>query len=459
MSRRGVSTEQVRASLWFWPSVAAVGFVAVALSLLRYRPDPTSTVAEWTWPGQTSSATGVLQTVATSSMTAISLTFSLTVVALQLASQQFSPRLLRSFARDWLVQATMAVLVSAFAASVITLRAIDPERPLPVLAVLLCLLLGLASAGFLIAFVSHIVRRLRVDNMMRSVHEDTITSMYTAYAAHGEGPDLPGERLPGPLGGVLVPAWRSGFVRAIDPGPLVETARRHRVFLRLSVRPGDAVVKGAPVASVFPLEGAADGADAGDHVGVDGDVDVDGIARAMAEAVSLGFERTEEQDVSFGLRQLVDIAIKAISPAVNDPTTAAEALGYCADVLTHLEGRRLGAQVQRDDDGTAWVVLPDRDLHYYLDLTCAQPRRFGREEPTVLTAVLRLLRDAAACARDDEQRRLVAEQSRLVLAQMSDSMLEVDADSVRDMARRVDLALAGEVERAYADEAGETRSI
>ncbi len=104
-------------------------------------------------------------------------------------------------------------------------------------------------------------------------------------------------------------------------------------------------------------------------------------------------------------------------------------------------------------------MTPDRDLRYYLDLVCAQVRRFGRDEPTVLTAVLRLLRDVGACARDDEQRQEVRRQCGPVLQGMSAELLDDDADAVRDMGRRVELALAGELGPAYGDRAGETRSI
>jgi len=443
---QGSLRAQVHASVWLWPTAAAAGSFLLTLGLLVVRPDPASAVSEWAWPSDPGTAASLLQTVATASVTALSLTLSLTVVALQLASQQFSPRLLRSFARDGIVQATAAVLVSAFVAALTTLRGLDPERPLPVLALLLSYLLGLSAGALLITFMAHIVRRLRVDNMMAAVHHDAMTAMPGAYAPYGEGPEHPADDLPGPEEGALITARRSGFVRSVSPGPLVEAARRHRVVLRLGVRPGDSVVVGSPLASALPDQDMAR-------------VDVAALTSDVHDAVALGFERTEEQDVAFPLRQLVDIAIKAISPAVNDPTTAAESLGYCADLLVRLTGRRLGPQVQRDRDGTVRAVLPDRDFDYYLDLTCAQVRRFGRTEPTVLTALLRLLRDVGAQARDHQQRDAVARQCALVMAAMSPDLLDDDQEAVRDMARRVGLALRGEVDDAYRDRAGETRSI
>jgi uncharacterized membrane protein len=444
VSRRA-SSDQVRAAVWFLPVLGVAGAFLLTLALLTVRPAAGTAFAERVWPTDTATATSVLQGIATASMTAASLTFSLTVVALQLASQQFSPRLLREFARDRVIQLTMGVLVAAFVVPMTTLRGLDPDRPLPVLALLLSLVLGLASAVLLLVFVGHVVRALRVDTMMAAVHQDTRASILRSYPPREHDAERPGADLPGPSGGTLVPARRSGFVRTVEPGPLVGLAREHGVVLLLGLRPGDAVVVGAPVASAWSDDG--------------GHVDVDALADALHRGVDLGPERTEEQDAGFGFRRLVDIAIKAISPAVNDPTTAAEALGYCTDLLVLLQGRRLGPQVRRDEQGRPRLVLPDRDLRYYLDLTCAQVRRFGRAEPAVLTALLRLLRDCAVSARDDEQRAELERQLSLVLEEVSDELLADDVAAVQDLARRVRLALAGDVDGAYRDRAGETRSI
>lgn len=190
-----------------------------------------------------------------------------------------------------------------------------------------------------------------------------------------------------------------------------------------------------------------------------GEVDVDGIRAVFADAVEIGFERTVEQDAALGVRQLVDIAVKAISPGINDPVTAGHAVGYAADLLVRLLGKRLGEQAHTDEDGTVRVVTPDRDLRYYLDLICGPVRRFGRAEPIVLTALLRMLRDAAVATADDGQRADLARQVDLVVADMSRELLDDDQDAVRDLAARVRRALVGDVDAAYRDRAGETRSV
>lgn len=183
------------------------------------------------------------------------------------------------------------------------------------------------------------------------------------------------------------------------------------------------------------------------------------LADAVEHAVEMGFERTLEHDAALGLRQLTDIAVKAISPGINDPITAAHAIGYCTDLIARLQGRKLGPQQPLDDDGVPRLVTPDRDHRYYLDLVCAPIRRYGAGEPLVLTALLRMLRACAATARDDSQRTEIARQAALILETMDPGLIDSDAEEIHDFARRVDLALAGNLDDAFRDRAGETRSV
>lgn len=438
----------LRATLWFWPFVATVASAVVTCLLLMVRPDPTSAWAKWLWPSGVEAATALLQAVASSIMTATTLIFSLTVVALQLASQQFSPRLLREFARDRVTQVVLSVLISTFVVSVIGLRGMDSDGPLPVLVPAVVLFLGIGSALALLYFVGHIVKSLRVDTMMVSVHQEALRTVREGYPEYGDHSKDLHPNLPGPERGTLIPARRSGFVKAVRPQPLVQAAAECGVFARVGVRPGDQITVGTPLASIWT--------DAGGEVTGPAE---DRMSEVVAQAVEMGFERTLEQDAALGLRQLTDIAVKAISPSINDPITAAHALGYCADLLVQLQGRRLGPQQHTDDQGIPRLITPDRNHRYYLDLVCAPVRRFGSSEPLVLTALLRLLRDCSVAAREDAQRETIREQANLILDSMDADMLPYDADAVRSLAARVEMALQGNADDAYRDSAGETRSV
>jgi uncharacterized membrane protein len=438
---RRPSRESVRAAVWFWPSLTAFGTLALALVLLQIR----TPIDDHLWPGDTESATATLQTVATVVITATSLTFSLVVVALQLASQQFSPRLLREFARDKVIQSVLAVLVATFVYALTVLRGIDADKPLPALAVLVAFVLGIASAAALVSFLSHIARAIRVDTMMVAVHADTRAAMERGYPRKDEpGARAPDPALPGPDGGTPLRAHRSGFVQSVEVERLVREMAAHGAFVRVGVRPGDHVTRGTPVASAWPLEQS---------------LDTSALTAALGRAITYGYERTFEQDVAFGFRQLSDIAIKALSPGINDPTTAAHAVGYAADLLRELQGRQVGPAVFEDEGGTARLVMPDRDHRYYLDLVIAQLRRYSRREPAVLAALLAMLRDVATAVHTQEQREAVLLQVELVVGEMDAELAEVDKQYVRDLACRVRQALDGDLASAFCDRSGETKAF
>ena len=428
-------------------AVRAPDHAGLALALAEIAPE-TGPLSELPWPGDANAASTVLQVIATTVIPVTSLTFSLVVIALQLASQQFSPRLLREFARDWVIQAVLAVLVSTFVFSLTVLLGLNSEEPVPKLAVVLAFVLGIVSIGALLAFLGHLVRALRIDTMMGGVHAETVATIAQVYPRLDEPEPHRPDDVPGPDGGAVLPSRRSGFVKVISPDEIVRVAEGADVIVWLTLRPGDHVVQGSPLGTIC----RPDGSPVPDELG-------QRLAGDVLEAIELGYERTTEQDTAFGLRQLADIAVKALSPGINDPVTAAHAVGYCADILVRLHHYRLGPQVHCGAEGRPRAVLPDRDHVYYLELACAQVRRYGRREPTVLIALLRMLRDVAVSVTTPEQADDVRRQARLIVDEMADDLLPEDAETVRSMAARVEQVLAGDLADAYADRAGETRSL
>lgn len=442
--------EGSRRPLWTWPAVGGACAFAAALALGGLRPAAGSVLAGL-WPGDVASASTALQAVATASVTVTTLTFSITVVTLQIASQQFSPRLLRRYARDRVIKSVLAVLIATSVFALTVLAFLDAKRPVPAVAVFLACALGVASLAAVLAFLSHIVREVRVDSMMVSVHDETDRAIRMFYP----GRDEPARLSPEDLGldeapGTTVCGRSSGFVRLVRVDALVAGARRGEAVVRLLVRPGDLVVAGTPVATVWrrdPSTGAL-----GPHPGEGPAVE------AVHDAVLLGYERTLEQDVAFGFRQLEDIAVKAVSPGINDPVSAVTAVGHMADLLVRLAGCRLGATAHRDGDGVGRAVVPDRDLRYYLDLACGQLRRFAAAEPTVLAALLRMLRDLATAVRDEPSAAETRRAADLVRETLASSVVPRDAEQIHDLHARVLAALDGRTAEAYLDRSGETRS-
>jgi uncharacterized membrane protein len=205
-------------------------------------------------------------------------------------------------------------------------------------------------------------------------------------------------------------------------------------------------MRGTPIAEVWSRGGGPP-------------VDLDRVEAVVLQTVAIGYERTLEQGTAYGFRELEDIAVKALSPGINDPVTAAHAIGHMGDLLTRLVGCRLGSTVHEDEHGVGRALVPDRDLAYYLELSCGQIRRYGSAEPTVLVALLRMLRDVGASARDDEQREQIAHEARLIIDAAAPTLLPEERRSVEEMGEQVRTALYGDILVAYRDRAGERRSI
>jgi uncharacterized membrane protein len=432
-ARSAPTAEHARSPLWRWPLLSAAASVPLAVALGRIQ---STGVPGGSLVGDVESARALFQVTATSVMTATTLTFSVTLLTLQMASQQFSPRLLREFTRDPITKAVLSVLSAAFLFPSAALVVLDTNEPAPALSMVTTFLLGATSLVAILAFITHMFRMVRVDTMMLRVHQDTTHAIDLFYPPYGEeSPDLP----EGALAGIptTVTADRSGFVQAIEVRDLVDAARSRHAFVRVDVRPGDHIVLGTPVASVW---NSAD------------------MATEVRAAIVCGYERTMDQDAAFGFRQLEDIAVKAMSPSVNDPVTAAHAVGHMAALLVRLTSCRLGPTVHLDDEGTQRALVPDRDLRYYLDLMCGQLQRFGSEEPTVIGAILRALRDVATACRDDGQRDEVRRSVSLTLS-AAGPLSPHDREHLEMLAGQVEHALAGRIDRAYADRSGETRSM
>lgn len=407
--RSGAVREAVRGSLAAVPAVGVT--IAIALGLLLPVVDESLADEEFAsvlFGGGPDAARSVLETMTGSVITVASLTFSLTVITLQLASSQFSPRLLRTFVRDPVTQVTLAVFLATFVYGLLVLRTVRSTDDsggtfVPRIAVTVAILLALFSTAALVGFLGHVTTLMRVDTLMRDVHRQTTKAIPRLYgdehqpAASSDAPPHPGP------GARPLPAPRSGFVQEIASGSLREAAQRAGVVVDLDIAVGGHVVQGQPVGAVWTVVGA--GSPSGGQF--------EAVTEALRRALAIGFERTPQTDVAFGLRQLVDIAAKALSPGINDPTTAVHAVGHLAALLTALAARDLRPEVMRDDEGTVRVVVRRPDFAELLDLACGQPRRYGAGEPSVVLALLELLETVGrqvAAAGDTEQCRLILDQ-------------------------------------------------
>jgi uncharacterized membrane protein len=341
-------------------------------------------------PGTASTLLGI---IAGAMITTAGVVFSLLVVTLQLASGQFSPRVLRGFWRDQYGQVLIGLLLSTFAFCVMAMARIDPHAPrAPELTMLFAALLTLTSVVFIVVYLNRLSRLQYVGDIVARVAAETINLV-------GELPYGPhvGMRVGEPVPLTEQISLGEPFVvRAPSDGWVQQISRRAVVagtvpggFIRLETRVGGYLVRGTPVATIWPHP-ASQAAEAE-------------VTELLHAAVIIGSARTMQQDIDFGLRQLNDIALRALSPAVNDPTTAIEVIVRLGSIMRPLVLAELPAQSVRDPAGRVLLTPHDLDHAEYVTHGFGQLRLFAADHPQVLTAIartLRMLRGACELAGD-----------------------------------------------------------
>ena len=299
---RDALREYVRGSLWVLPGLSVLAALAVGAVLSSVRVGARSPLA---FQGTPDDARTLLLGITGTMITIIALLLGLAVVALQLSSTQFSPRLLRNFLRDRPNQVVLSAFVATFAYSAAGLYTVgvsggDRTAAFPRLAVSGAIVLLFASLGLLVFFADHLLHSIQVDAIMETVQRNTLAVIEDGLLTGGQqAPEVPAWAVP-------VPSRHSGYVQTVRPRALLPCAARHGVCLRLRPRVGEHVVAGTTLAWIWrasPEDPAPDPAV---------------FARILDSGVRIGFERTVEQDAAFGIRQLVDVACKALSP----PATA-----------------------------------------------------------------------------------------------------------------------------------------
>jgi len=332
------------------------------------------------FPPEPEAARVVLGTIAGSMITVVSVVYSILLVALTFTSAQFSPRVLVAFVEDKVSQSTLGIFVGTFAYCLLTLPAVrGGTNPfVPSIAVIGAMALAMVCMGFLLYFIHHIAKSIQpghiVDRIARET-EQTIDQIFPRPLGSVLPPDIEIEGSPSQA---QIRSSSCGYIRAVDEADLQATARAHGVTLRVTRSIGHFVSTGASIVDV-----AASGVMAAT------------LEAACLRAFDIGPVRTMEQDVEFGVLQIVDIALKAISPAVNDPTTATTCVDQLGRILLRASLRSPPESVLRDPDGSARVVLRRTSFPRLLEVAFSQIRHYGKTDVAVPLRLMRVLGELA----------------------------------------------------------------
>jgi uncharacterized membrane protein len=344
-------------------------------------------------------ARGLLTAVASSMITVAGVVFSITLVALSLTSSQYTSRVIRNFMRDHVNQVVLGMFVGIFAYCLVVLRTIrggDEGEFVPTLAVMGGLILAFVGIAFLIYFIHHISMSIQASSIIARAAQETIAAVDKLFPKEmGEYENEDGrDNLRASLANqpwFAVPVRKTGYIENIDIDVLLEVARKLRTILRMECGIGEFAIEGAPLVSV---------------------IDPDGLDEETAVELNAAYvisrQRTVETDAAFGIRQIVDIAMKALSPGINDTTTAVMCVDYLAAILVRLASRRIAAS-HRYDQGELRVLAQGPRFESLLSEAFDQIRQNAVGNVAVMSRMLSALQAIASLTANPSRRLALCE--------------------------------------------------
>jgi uncharacterized membrane protein len=380
--------EALRTNLWLIPAIessAAVALFAVTVSIDEAAFHGELRLPSWVISGSPDAARQILSSLAGAIITVVGVVFSIMIVALTLASQQFGPRMLRTFIRDRGAQVTLGTFVATFFYAMLTLISIGSTF-VPHLSVTVALALTAIDLGVLIYFIHHIAVAIQLPAVIASIAHDLARAIDAEAGAQPNGitpvSGPSAEVLTARLdrSGHVVAAPASGYVQFVRHATLIRIAAEHDAVIRLHYRPGHFLTQGHPMATVWPPEAAAL------------------VGRRLETVHITGPLRTLSQDIAFGIDQLVEIAIRALSPAVNDTFTALTCIDWLGDSLCKIAVDWHPQAVHLDRLGTIRLMTVPVSYERLVQRSFEKVRQAASGMPAVLIRQLDALAKVMAVA-------------------------------------------------------------
>jgi uncharacterized membrane protein len=408
--------ETLRTNLWLVPMLevaAAIGLYAAthAVDIAAYRGE--LHLPSWVIEGTADGARQILTALAAAVITVVGVVFSIMIVTLTLASTQFGPRMLRNFIRDRGTQFTLGTFVATFVYATLVLVSIGPGTRgdfVPHVSVTTSVGLVAVSMGVLIYFIHHIATSIQLPRVIASIARDLSKAIDAESGAIGPsleaGPSVAELLRRMDEGGGSVPAPSSGYLQFIRHETLVKLATERGAVVRLLHRPGHFLVSGHPMATVWPKDAAPR------------------VTRELRRAHITGPYRTLTQDLAFAVDQLVEIAIRALSPAVNDTFTAMTCIDWLGESLCRVSTRWHPTRVHRDSHGYIRVITSHVSYRRLVERAFEKIRQASRGMPAVMIRQLEALTKIMDHATTAERRELLLEQAAMILRICEESVPE-----------------------------------
>jgi uncharacterized membrane protein len=432
--------EALRTNLWLVPMlevIAAVGLYGATHALDRAAYRGSFHLPGWVIEGSPDAARQILTALAAAVITVVGIVFSITIVTLTLASTQFGPRMLRNFIRDRGTQFTLGTFVATFVYATLVLVSIGPVAGhpdfVPHISITVAVALVAVSMGVLIYFIHHIATSIQLPQVIASIARDLSGAIDAESGDPGAvldaGPSVPELLRRMTDAGGTVPAPSSGYLQFIRHDRLAGLAAEKGAVIRLLHRPGHFLVAGHPMATVWPPQAAP------------------AVTQALRRAHITGPNRTLAQDLAFAVDQLVEIAIRALSPAVNDTFTAMTCIDWLGESLCRVTTRWRPMRVHRDSHGYVRLITAHVSYTRLVERAFEKIRQAGRGMPAVMIRQLEALTKIMDHTTATEQRQLLLRQAAMIH--------HLGEESVSEPADRADVRLAYDEVLAAAARVGE----
>lgn len=397
---------RLQSSLWFVPGLEVLVCMALALVLIELDSRADLDLAERfprLFGAGTDGSRAMLSAIATSVITVAGVVFSITIVVLSQASSQYSPRVLRNFMRDRPTQVVLGAFVGIFAYALMVLRTVRAEGDdlagfMPSFAVLGGLVLALLGVAMLIYFIHHVVASIQASAIAQRIADDTQAAIDRLFPeplgqqASRNAPDA----LPPASQWQCVAARRSGYLVSVQEDALMDFARRHRCVVWLEPPVGGFVIEGRPLLRTLrapPLQ-------EDDH-------------EALHALLRIDRQRDVHQDAPYGLQQLVDVGLKALSPSMNDPTTACECIDRLGALLVRLAGRHIPSPYRSDGDALR-VIAPSTPFEPLVTLVFDPLAASAGGNAAVIERLQDALQRVGEATQDAQRREALLERASLV---------------------------------------------
>ncbi len=419
-------SQELRGSFWFIPGMIVFGAVGLAIVIVALDANLKMEFVE-NWPlffgAGADGARGLLSAVASSMITVAGVVFSITIVALSLTSSQYTSRVLRNFMRDRVNQMVLGVFLGIFAYCLVVLRTIrggDEGAFVPSLAVLGGLLLAFVGIAFLIYFIHHIALSIQAASIIAAVSQETmkaIDKLFPDRLGSDGGSDTGDLPSTDPIREwIPVQSNSTGYLESLDGNALLDFAIDNDSVVRMERGVGEFVIEGTPLVSVDDSLSLTD-----EMVGV------------INSFFVVNRQRSVQQDAAFGIRQIADVALKALSPGINDTTTAVMCVEYLAAILVQLANRDIPSS-HRKKDGKLRVIARGASFESLVAEAFNQIRQNASGNVAVLTRQAELLGTINAATNDAQRQRCLRRQVELVAMVAQHSIAPHDIEPIETAA-------------------------